>query len=40
VEALELLEKIEDQLDAAAAGKALLEPGSISLDELKKLPAL
>ena len=40
VEDFELLEKIEDQLDIAAADKALLEPGSISLDELKKILAL
>jgi PHD/YefM family antitoxin component YafN of YafNO toxin-antitoxin module len=40
VEDLELLEKIEDQLDIAAADKAMLEPGSISLEELKKILAL
>ncbi len=37
VEDLELLERIEDQIDIAAADKAMKEEGSISLEELKKL---
>lgn len=37
VEDLELLERIEDQLDIAAADKAIQEEGSISLEELRKL---
>jgi prevent-host-death family protein len=32
---LELLERLEDHMDLDAARKALEEPGSVSLDELK-----
>jgi antitoxin Phd len=35
VEDLELLERLEDHMDLDAARKALEEPGSVSLDELK-----
>jgi len=36
IEDLELLEKLEDEIDIAAARKALKEPGSIPWETVKK----
>jgi prevent-host-death family protein len=36
IEDLELLERLEDEIDVAAARKALKEPGTISWEAIKK----